>query len=236
MPPAPSAAPQPGGEPQSGPNKAVAALIDLQALRNGQSRVVLQPGSGIAKLPAAQEEELQGIVKMLSTAPPPLVQFYLKQTQAIRSDAEVDRLIVGMNEYAQQQSQQQLALENAKGQNAQSLAQQKAQNDQQAAAYEAQVEQTAAAIDLHKETALQQLRDQSAVMLQNLKDENAMALQRIKASAVNVTLAATAGPTGVGGVEELAGLPETDSPADMKPILSPPKPAPGTVKKTNDKK
>lgn len=217
----------------SGQDSPAAQLVDMQALKNGNYRVILQPGSGQAKSPAAQEQRLDEIVTRLASPnmTPPLAEFYLNESQSIKSDAQADRLIAGLKTYFAETQQQALAVQAMKGQQAQQQGQQSAQQAAAQQAAETQADQEQAAIKVHAEGLIQQQRveaDQqtqavearNSMQLEQTKFEHALALVNAKQQTPSVSLSGTLGPVGIASAEEEAGL-KPDDPTLMKKILMP---------------
>lgn len=218
-----------------GPNVAAAKLTDLQALKDGQTRVILEDGSGEARLPEAQEEQLQEIMKLLIAAQanpggPAIVEWYLTQCQAIRSDVETDRLVVGLKEQiaqqAQQQAQTQMSIQGMKGQQAQQAQQAKQQADTEQLQQETAADQAKAAISVHSEAMTEQFRGQVDMVVNSAKFQQAMALMHAKNTLPTITLAGKLSPGGEASAERNAGLTPSDV-ATVEKMLMPPKPVAG---------
>lgn len=216
------------------------ALADLKALRQGRCRVILQPGSGQSKTPAAIQEWLDNFIKTASQAnvAPPLLEFYLEQCQWIRSDSSVDKLLANYKVWYQQQQQQAMQLQQQKGDQATQQLQMKAQQEQRAAQIEEQSEQVRAAIQVDSEAQSQKFRlqtdqaneDQRArntAAIENMKFEHAMALQSADKSTPNVSITAPLklGPTSTADAERKWLQLTPDDVNTLKTILAPPKPA-----------
>lgn len=207
-----------------GQGAAATALTDMKALRNGNCRVLLQPGSGQGKLPAAQEEELQGLIKTAANLAPPLVELYVTQSNVIRNDVVKDRFIHDYAAYMAQEQQQAQQIQQMKGNQAQQQNQQKAEQEQQAAQIVLQADQEKSAIAVHASSLEQQWRLQTDMATNQQKFEQSMALLQAKGATPTVTLAGKLGPVGTASAEEAANL-KPDDPATMKALLMPPKPA-----------
>ena len=141
---------------------AAAALVDLKALENGTCRVVVDAGSGESRLPAARQEALAELVKVLPSGPA-TAEFALEQSTAIRNNTDYDRYIDALKAEQQQA--------NANAQQPTSVAMMKAQSDQQSAQLqmqvaqnqaqqEQQVDQARAAIEVHQ-TQMERRRSSS---------------------------------------------------------------------------
>jgi len=231
-----------------GPNVAASALVDIQALRNGNTRVVLQPGSGEAKLPAARQEELLEICQAMVNMPAPLVEFLLTQLQAIRSDADVDRFLAAYKEYEAQQQQQAQQVQAMKGDQAQQQLALKAQQANAEADAKIKADEAQAAIKVHAtqiteaarataDQAIEQHRADAAANLEQLKFEHASALLSAEhAAPPKVSLTAKMGSVGVQSAEKMAGFPATDNPEEIKKMnVKPVAPkAPPTPKRKSD--
>jgi len=207
-----------------GPGAAAAAMVDLQGLRNGQCRVVYVPGSGIARLPAARQEELLELCKAMIGMPAPVVEFLLTQLQAIRSDQDVDRFLAAYKVYEQQQSQQALQVQQMKGQQAQQENEQKAQ-----------AEETREATAVHSEALKQHLRVAADAYIENLRTSNKIAeMQASTQNAPKVSVGFQVKPDPEMTQElgkKFLGV-EGDV-AMSKQMLITPKPAPGQQKESS---
>jgi hypothetical protein len=216
-----------------------AALVDLRALKNGRYRVVLQPGSGQSKSPAAREQRLDEMVKILAgtNMNPALAKFYLSLSQDIRSDAQVDQFIEESREYFAVQQQQALQVQQMRGDQAQQQNAQKAQQAQDQATVEQQQAEVEAAIKVHAEAqtqtwrmqadqAVEDKRAQNAVDLENLKFSHEMALAQQQSSQpkISVSVPIQPGVNTTRSIEEDAGW-EPDDPAEIKAMNAPPPPA-----------
>jgi hypothetical protein len=69
--------------------------VKLQALKEGQTELIIVPSSALYKSPAAKEEKLNELMKVLAQLKdqPELIELYLNQCQFIRSDENLDRMI-----------------------------------------------------------------------------------------------------------------------------------------------
>jgi hypothetical protein len=220
----------------AGQGAAASAMVDLQALKDGHCRVVLQPGSGEAKLPAAQQEELNKFVGLMAKGiPSPVLEFYLDGCTWIRSDANVDRLIANYKLYEAAQAQQQMAMQSMKGDQAQQQLQAKNQAAQSQANIQVQAEQAKAAIDVHAQSLEQTWRMQADQATENDRFAHSMALLQAKQNTVvpTVSIAVKADPTATASAEEKAGL-ESSDPATVKAMLMPPKPTLGASSGASD--
>lgn len=233
----------------TGQDAAQAQLVDLRALKNGAYRVVLAPGSGASKTMAAKEERLDEIMKVLASPNmnPALAKFYLSQCDDIRSDAQTDELMVGLQAYYASQSQQAAQVQQMKGDQAQQQLAQKTQQEQQAAQIAQQTAEAEAAIRVHSETQIQGARSiadqeaqnseaRQAMVLENAKFEHQMAILQANHQAppsYSVSAKLALGPTASIGAEEAMGLP-ADSPKEVKEAAQPPPKAPiGPPKKAS---
>ena len=214
----------------SGGNAAVTAMHDITALQNGQCRVVLSPGSGEGKLPAAQDERLDEVVALIAKLPAALAEFYLNELNNIRSDAQVERLITELKQMeaaaaAAQPNPQ--AIEQQKADAAMQLEQMKNQADLQKMQAEAQIdiqkEAQKSAIAVHSASLAQTWRMQADLAVQNQKFQHDTALANQVVP--KVSIAVNAGPKGTAAAEQLAGFPLIDDPATLAAIMAP-KPAP----------
>jgi hypothetical protein len=214
-----------------GPNAAATKLVDLQALRDGSTRVILEEGSGEARLPEAQEEQLQEITKLLISALAQpgglaIVQWYLGQSQAIRSDAEVDRLFNGVRQLIAENAQQQAAaamnVQQLKGNQANQQQQNKVAADQAQQQAETEADQQKAAIDVHSQFLIQQYRTQADMAVEQQRFQNAMQQIYAKGSMPSIALAGKLSPGGEYSAEQKSGL----SPSDIAAITKMLMPAP----------
>jgi hypothetical protein len=214
-----------------GGNAAATALVDIQALKDGNARVIMEEGSGEARLPEAEEEQLQNIMKLLISALAQpggiaLVEWFLKQTQAIRSDTETDRLVQGVQQLAADQAQQQATgaanVQQMKGQQAVQALQMKQKAEQDAQQAEIEGEQIKAAINVHAQGLIQQWRAQTDMAVEQQRFQNTMAQLQAKSAMPNISLSGKLSPGGEYSAEEKSGL----SPSDVTTITKMLTPAP----------
>ena len=230
----------------TGGNPAAAGMVDLAALKAGQCRVVLQPGSGEAKLPAAQEEELQELVKILATLPPPIAELYLNNSNTVRTDALKDRVIAGMQKIADQEAASSAA--NVAAQNNSAAAQQQGAEhaaqaasqaseqqadqqkletqiaaDQQESQIQLQADAEKSAIAVHASSLEQQWRMQADQANLALQAGNALKLQQAKSALPTVSGTFTLGTNATISEEKKLGL-TPDDPAEQQQMNNPPPP------------
>lgn len=205
------------------------ALAQMDALKNGQCRVVYMPGSGVAKLPAARAEEIMNVFKEGGFGPPgspASVEGLLTMLQSIRSDENVDKIIANVK--------RDLAIQQSMQPNPQQV---QAQKDDAQAKLQGELE----AIRVDGEMKLEGARTQADMNIQNTKDVNAVQLENLRhqnkmaeimaANQVvpSVSLTGKLGSIATPSAEEAAGL-KPDSSAEQAKIVAPPKPAAGNTK------
>jgi hypothetical protein len=223
-----------------GPDAAASALVDLRALKNGNFRVILQPGSGQSKSPAAQEQRLDEMMKILAQPGmnPPLAKMYLSLSSSIRSDKQTDDFNMEFAAYFAAQAQQQQSLQAMKGQQAQGQQEQKTQAAQVQAQIDQQTAEAEAAIRVHAEMQVQAARSQAdqnveanrakqSADLENLKFSNAIALQEHEQNApptFSVSMPIKPGANATQSAEKAMGF-TPDTPEQIKQANTPPPPA-----------
>jgi len=220
----------PGKDLEGAAPTAATKLVDLQALKDGNTRVFLEAGSGEARLPEAQEAQLQEVTKLLTQAMAQpggaaIVEWYLGQSQAIRSDQETDRLVVGVKqlvaEQAEREAQTAMNVQQAKGGQSQQAQQAKQQADLQAMQLKHEQDQAKAAIDVHSQALVEQFRGQTDMAVNSQKFQQAMMLLHTKNAVPSVTLTGTLDPAGESSAQEKAGLSAGDMDTLKKMLIKP---------------
>lgn len=214
-----------------GPAVAATALVDLQALEDGQCRVIVAGGSGMAKTESAKEEHLQEFVKLMAAnVPAPVLEFYLDNTTAFRSNAATETLRTNYKAWEAAQMTQKMAenaaMQQGQQQGAQAIAQQKIAADQQAAAIQTKADQDKSAIEVHQTSLVEAFRANADMNVENARFQHSMALLQAKGSTPTIALAGSLGPVGLASAENAAGL-KSDDVATMNKIMMPPKPTAG---------
>ena len=198
------------------------SYTSLQALQDGRCRVYLQPGSGIARLPMAQEQLILDVCKASVGMPSPLVHFMLDEIQSIRSDSRVDKLIKGLEAMEAQKAQNEqpaplVQLQQMRGE--QELAVQKAKTEAalQNAQIEAHLSAEKAAIQEHQQQQDEQARLRTDMLVEDQRFQNAIKVAQVKNSTPSVSLSGTINmdPQGLRSAEAAAGL-EPGSIDDIK--------------------
>ncbi len=220
-------------------NSPTAALTDVKILRNGMCRVELSKGSGQAKSLAAQEEFLEKFVTLAAKGvAPPILEFWLKESQFIRSDATVDKLLADYTKFYHEEQAQALKLQQMKGQQGQDEAQQKAQQAQAESDIKLKSLSDEMSLKVHSEALSQQFRSQAdqanerqrvqnSISLENLKFEHEKDLETHKNLVPDVswTFPFKPGPKMTNSAAKEVGL-TPDSDSTLMTIAAPPKPQP----------
>lgn len=215
-------------------------LQTMQALKNGNLRVIVTPGSGISKLPAAKDEQILELGKAGAfgePGSPSAAHAMLTLTQGVRSNENVDNILRMVDQQAAQEQANQpnpMAVAQMQAQAAQQELQMKGEQEQHLAAIQVDAEKQKQAArgaedrlteQARSENALREIAAQSQADLAKIEATSRADIAKIEASANNVSLSLTAkaGPEITNSMAEAAGL-EPDKTETMKDMLMPPKP------------
>ena len=179
--------------------------VDLEALKDGRCRVICTPGSGIAKNPVSQDEDIAEMFKAGAFGPPgtpPSVMAVLKLKQSIRNDENIDNIIEAVKQYDAAQP------------NPLQVQQQKDASAQAALQAQQEHEQALQAIRVDAERQIQQARVDAETQLDNIRTENQLRIEQFKASVPSVALTGKLDNVGLPAAEQIA-LGTSQSPEEL---------------------
>ena len=197
-------------------------LYDIELLKEGNCRIVQQPGSGQGNLPAARDEMLIDLFKagVLGQGPAG-ARFLLDQLSGIRSDKSVDELIAGLEKEAAQAAAAQPSPVQQE--------QIKAKAAQDAIAQAGQIAQVQAGVEIHTRSLEEDMKLRSDLVRKAADFRSKLALVQAQRGIPNMTIAyavdLNTDPTAQKSAEEAAGL-------ESGAVTQPPKPTPGAAKKS----
>jgi len=232
------------------PGKSAGRMQSFRALGKGSCRVVVTPGSGMPKSPAARQEMLdewfeKGIFGPPGT--PAAAKTFLELQETVRSDELVEKVeerinaqaaqLMQMQQQAQQSQQQAQAAAAAQAaqvqaQSAMQTAQMQAQQRQAAMTAELQFKQQALSVQQQHDAEMAAVKDHAQLEAAQADANVQMHRMLVEKQVPSVSLAGKLGPQGVISAEQAAGL-QPDTAADAAKVAMPPPPAQNAPAKPN---